>query len=241
MSTDNESQKKNFNFLSSIFYLTIIYLSIKLIVLPISQTGINLISYVVDREKIKSTDIVKIPDISFPDITLLAFIFLFQPQTAQIFDSLDLSAQGLKASFRELKKEVNETKEELDKLQQKQLDKIESIQQFMYQLLLSQNEINHLKGLKEKTSNKTHFDFYVSTGAAEQLRRLRDSKLIKIKSPYQYISDLQKASNYGRTQIDLTEYCELTALGEKFLLQLEQYREPIVSSSNASEDVVPPI
>ncbi len=61
--------------------------------------------------------------------------------------------------------------------------------------------------------------------AASELRRLRDSKLIKIKPKYRYIADLEKASNYAKTEqdfINLTEYCEITQVGEEFLTKLEE-------------------
>ncbi len=217
----NNEQKteKNSKFLDIASKFILIYLFLKLIIFPIVQTGINIIPNSSNREKI-SIDSIKIPDLSFPDVTLLIIIFLFQPQTPKIFETLDISAQGLKAQFRKLEDKMEQTKEDLDKLQQKQIDELHKIQQFMYPLLLTPKEIEKLIGLKENNANNTVFKFYVNESAAAELRRLRDSKLIKIKSPYQYISDLEKASNYGKTEqdfIDLTQYCEITELGKEFL------------------------
>ena len=230
MTTNNSNKDKftpkRFNFLSISFSLIIAYLTLKLIILPITQTVINIIPHLNSPENIKINS-VKIPELSFQDLILLSVIFLFQPQSAKIFESFDLSSQGIKAKFRQLKEEVDEAKEEIDKRQQEQLDKIEDIQQFMYQLLLTKNEIDQLIGLKEHRNNQTSFDFRVYEPAAKELRRLRDSKLIRVKPPYRYIQDLEKVSHHGEVKIDLTQYCELTPLGERFLHQLEQISDPI--------------
>lgn len=220
----NDLSSKKINFLKISFYLIIAYLSLKLIILPVTQTVINIIPHLNSPENIKA-DSVKIPDLSFPDILLLTITFLFQPQASQIFESFDLTSDGIRAKFRELKKDVEKKKEEIDELQQEQLNKIENIQQFMFQLLLTKNEIDKLQGLRKHIDNDTPFDFKVYEPAAKELRRLRDSKLIRVKSPYEYIKDLEVASNYGDIKIDLTKYCELTSDGRKFLEQLDQFSQ----------------
>jgi hypothetical protein len=184
----------------------------------------NIIPNLANREK-NSIDSIKMPDLTFPDVTLLLIIFLFQPQTSKIFESLDISAQGMKAQFRKLEDKVDQAKADLDKLQQQQIDELNQLQRFMYPLLLTPQEVNHLKGLKENGTNKTFYEFKINNRAAEELRRLRDSKLIKIKSPFQSIGDLQKASRYGKTESDyvnLIECCEITESGEEFLDYLEK-------------------
>lgn len=116
----------------------------------------------------------------------------------------------MKAHFRKLEDKVDQAKADLDKLQQKQIDELSQLQRFMYPLLLTPLEVEKLKGLKENSANNTAFKFYVNERAAAELRRLRGSKLIKIKPPYQYVSDLERASNYAKTDkdyIDLTQFC----------------------------------
>lgn len=226
-SNDTHSNESNDSSVLRVsFILIITYLTIKLIILPVGQTAINIFPHLNQSNNNIKIDNIEPPELSFPDIVLLSLIFLFQPQTSKIFESFDLSSSGIKAKFRELKEEVNEAKEEMDRLQQKQLDKIEAIQQFMYQLMLTETEIEKLEGLKKHTQQQTPFDFYVSQEASKELRRLRNSRLIKVKSPYHHISELEKASQYGDFKIDLTQYCELTSLGEKFLYQLTQISEP---------------
>ena len=216
--------ESNLKFLDIASKFILIYLSLKLVIFPVVQTGINIIPNLANREKI-SIESIKIPDLTFPDVTLLLIIFLFQPQTSKIFETLDISAQGLKAQFRKLEDKVDQAKADLDKLQQKQIDELNQLQRFMYPLLLTPLEIEKLKGLKENIENNTAFKFYVNEQAAAELRRLRDSKLIKIKPPYQHISDLERASNYGRTDkdfVDLTECFEITESGEEFLNYLNK-------------------
>ncbi len=203
--------------LNKISSFVLIYLSLKIIIFPIIQTGINITSHFINQEKI-SIDIIKIPDITFPDITLIAIIFLFQPQASEILKSFKLSPQGLEAEFQDLKSEVEKNKQEIDQLQQSQIDEINKLQQFMYRLLLTPKEIEKLEGLM----NKTLTTFYVNESASTELRRLRDSQLIEILPPRSYVSDLEKLSDYGRTSIDLTQFCTITESGKEFLQALEK-------------------
>ncbi|MGD1715004.1 hypothetical protein [Hydrocoleum sp. CS-953] len=232
MSNDKPTEAK-FKFLDIAAKLILIYLILKLIAFPVIRTGVNVIQSLVEQETI-STDFT-IPDLTFPDIILLIIIFLFQPQAGKIFKSLDLSPGRVKATFKKLEDlevKVDKTKQDIDQFQQQQIDlltkqqeEMEKLQRFMYRLLLAPKEIEKLKGLKENSESNTPFKFYVSKDAASELRRLRDSKLIKIKSPYRYVADLEKVSNYGKTEqdfIDLTEYCKITEVGEEFLTKLEE-------------------
>ncbi len=230
-------KEEKFKFLDITAKLILIYLILKLIAFPVIRTGVNLIQSLVEQETI-ATDFT-IPDLTFPDIILLIIILLFQPQAATIFESLDLSPGRLKATFKKLEdlevkvdKTKQDIKQDIDKFQQEQIDlltkqqeEMNKLQRFMYRLLLAPKEIEKLKGLKENSESNTPFKFYVSKDAASELRRLRDSKLIRIKPQYRYVADLEKASNYAKTEqdfIDLTKYCEITEVGEEFLTKLEE-------------------
>lgn len=200
-------------FLNIVSIVVLIYLSLKFVAVPIIQTGINF----TNKDK-TSAEIVKIPDFTFPDITLLAILLLFRPQTSEIFKSIDLSSGGLKAEFKGLQDEVQEAKEDLYKQQQQQIDAMNKLQKFMYTLILSTYEIEKLRGIKDNTITS----FKVSMLAAAELRRLRNSGLIRIKSNAKGISDLEKASNFGELEIDLSQHFELTKMGEEYLLNLEK-------------------
>ncbi|WP_055075662.1 hypothetical protein [Pseudanabaena sp. 'Roaring Creek'] len=205
--------KRKLNFLDFASTVILLYLALKFVAVPIVQTAVNF----THRDR-GVGDIAKVPDFTFPDITLIAIILLFQPQTSDIFKSIDFSSGGLKAEFKDLRSEMLQTKEDLDKRQQEQIDRMNKLQNFMYCLILTPKEIEKLKGIKD---NSMH-EFYVSKDAASELRRLRDSNLIAIVPPFQYISDLEKASNYGSIAIDLVKYCELTQSGQQFLQNLEE-------------------
>ena len=77
--------ESNLKFLDIASKFILIYLSLKLVIFPVVQTGINIIPNLANREKI-SIESIKIPDLTFPDVTLLLIIFLFQPQTSKIFE-----------------------------------------------------------------------------------------------------------------------------------------------------------
>lgn len=221
--TDNQQ----FNFLDFASRLVIVYLSLKVVIFPVTQTIINISSHLASQEKI-SVDSIKIPDLTFTDIILLAIILLFQPQASKIFESLKLSPQGLEATFKKLEvleNKVEKNKEDIDQVQQAQLDEIKKFQQFMFRLLLTSKEIEKLEGLDANDLT----EFYVNKPAADELRRLRDSDLITID---RYVSELERLSNYGKIPIDLTKYCAITQSGHEFLMNLNN-----MTNSNKEEEV----
>lgn len=224
---DNKKTENGFNFLGIFSTFTLIYFMAKFIAFPIANY----------KQKMA------IPDITFPDITLLAIVLLFQPQTAKIFESLDFSPQGgLKAQFKKMEEKVDHNEQAIDNLQQQQIElqreqieKVEKIIRCIYPLILAPGEIKILENIKKHGEENTSFEFYVTHHAAGNLRRLRDSKLIKIKPPYRYISDLEKASNYAKIDkdfIDLAQYCEITKEGGEFLDKLKE----ILAQSQPSEE-----
>ena len=218
---------QQFNFLDFASKLVVVYLSLKVVIFPVTQTIINISSHLANQEKI-SVDSIKIPDLTFPDIILLAIILLFQPQASKIFESLKLSPQGLEATFKKLEvleNKVEKNKEDIDQVQQAQLDEMKKFQQFMFRLLLTSKEIEKLEGLNENNLTK----FNVTKAAAEELRRLRDSDLITID---RYVSELERLSNYGEIPIDLTKYCAITKSGREFLMNLNN-----MTNSNKEEEV----
>ena len=235
MSNENPTEEKlikekqaegKFKFLDITAKLILIYLSLKLIVFPVISTGINITQSLVKQETI-ATDSFTIPELTFSDILLLIIIFLFQPEMSKLLKSLDLSPQGFRVKFRlnKLEGKVDETKQEIYNFQQEQIKEINKLQRFMYRLLLTPKEIEKLQVLKENSESNKPFIFYVTKDAASELRRLRDSELIKIKPPFLYVSDLEKASNHAKTDkdfINLTEYCEITKTGKEFLTQLKK-------------------
>ncbi|GGA23500.1 DUF2442 domain-containing protein [Okeania sp. KiyG1] len=216
-----KSTNKKFKQLDISSKFILIYLSLKLIIFPVIQIVINIISDLKYQEKI-ADNIIKIPDTNFPDLILLIIILLLQPEASKIFKTLDLSPKGFKAEFKDLKNKVNKNQEEIDNFQQKQIDDIKKLQNFMfmYPRLLEEKMTEKLQKLKEHTEKNTDFKFKVPKQVASELRSLRDSGLIKIKRPYKYVSDLQRDSKDGQDDIDLTKYCELTKLGEDFLEKL---------------------
>lgn len=142
---------------------------------------------------------------------------------------------GITAKFRELKQEVNQQKKEIDELQAQQLEQLEKqqknleeMQAFMYNFLLGDKDYEKIAQLEKHLQANTNYKFYVPEKVADELRRLRDLKLIQTNSGY--ISDLVKASDNGRQPIDLTEYLCVTDLGKKFLMTREK-----LHSSNQQE------
>ncbi|BAY76799.1 hypothetical protein NIES25_32570 [Nostoc linckia NIES-25] len=169
--------------------------------------------------------------IEAPDIILIGLIFLFNSGLLNRLEDFGISKDGgLTAKFKELKQEVNQQKQEvneqkkqIDELQAQQLEQLgkqqknlEQTQAFMFGFLLAKKDYEKIDQLYKHSKAKTRYDFYISNNVADELRRLRDFKLINTNSGY--ISDVVRASNYGTKSIDLTQYFHVTDLGEQFLL-----------------------
>ncbi|WP_377478960.1 MAG: hypothetical protein P2A85_09320 [Microcoleus anatoxicus] len=165
--------------------------------------------------------------IEAPDIILIALVFLFNSGLLNRLEDLGISKDGgVTAKFKQLKQEVNEQKKRIYELQAKQLEQLEKqqnnleeTQAFMYNFLLGDKDYEKIDQLYRHSETKTNYNFYVSDRVGDELRRLRDLKLITTKSGY--ISDLVRASDYGKRSINLTEYLDVTDLGKKFLVTRE--------------------
>ncbi|MBE8965710.1 hypothetical protein IQ277_05490 [Nostocales cyanobacterium LEGE 12452] len=161
------------------------------------------------------------------DLILIAIVLLFNSGLLNRLEDFGISKDGgFTAKFKELKQEVNEQKKQIDELQAQQLDQLgkqqknlEQTQAFMFGFLLAKKDYEKIDQLYKHSKAKTSYDFYVSNNVGDELRRLRDFKLIKTNSGY--ISDVVQASNYGKNSIDLTKYFHVTDLGEQFLLTRE--------------------
>ncbi|NEU84119.1 hypothetical protein [Nostoc sp. UIC 10630] len=168
--------------------------------------------------------------IETPDLILVAIVLFFNSGLLNRLEDFGFSKDGaVTAKFKELKKEVNEQKKQIDELQAQQLEQLEKQQKilgetqenleetqaFMYNFLLGEKDYEKIDRLNHHSKTGTSYDFYVSEKVGDELRRLRDLKLIFLKAGYvQYLIQL---SDYGKRSIDLTEYFDITDLGKKFL------------------------
>jgi small-conductance mechanosensitive channel len=175
--------------------------------------------------------------IEAPDLVLIALVLLFNSGLLNRLEDFGISKDGsVTAKFKELKEEVNEQKKQIDDLQAQQLElqaqqleqlkrqqqslvvtqeKLEQTQAFMYNFLLGEKDYEKIDQLDKHSEAKTSYNFDVSDRVGDELRRLRDLKLITTKSGY--ISDVVQASDNGKRSIDLTKYFDVTDLGKKFL------------------------
>ena len=174
--------------------------------------------------------------IETPDIIVIAIILLFNSGLLNRLEDFAISKEGgVTAKFKELKQEVNEQKQQIDELQAEQLKQLEKqqknleeMQAFMYNFLLGEKDYEKIDQLDKHFQANTSYDFYVSERVGDELRRLRDLRLIK--TDCDYISDLVRASNGGKHSIDLTKYLHVTELGKKFLTTRE-----VLQSSNKGD------
>jgi hypothetical protein len=187
--------------------------------------------------------------IEAPDLILIALVLLFNSGLLNRLEDFGISKDGgVTAKFKELKKEVDEQKQQIDELQAQQLEQLtkqqqnlgetqenlEQTQAFMYNFLLGEKDYEKIDQLEKNSTTKTNYDFYVSDRVGDELRRLRDLKLIATKSGY--ISDMVQASDYGKRPIDLTKYLNVTDLGKKFLATRENLKAKSQQEANNSQE-----
>jgi len=177
--------------------------------------------------------------IETPDLLLIALVLLFNSGLLSRLEDFGISKDGgITAKFKQLKQEVTEQKKQIDEVQAQQLEQLtkqqkdlEEMQAFMYNFLLGEKDYEKIDQLDHHSEAKTNYDFYVSDRVGDELRRLRDLHLIATKSGY--ISDIVRASDYGKRAIDLTQHLEVTHLGKKFLIT----RQALQSKSHQDGNV----
>jgi hypothetical protein len=187
--------------------------------------------------------------IEAPDIILIALVFLFNSGLLNRLEDFGVSKDGgVTAKFKQLKQEVNEQKKQIDELQAQQLEQLEQQQQnlgetqenleqtqaFMYNFLLGEKDYEKIDQLNYHSKTNTNYDFYVSEKVGDELRRLRDLKLIAMKSGY--VGYLIQLSDYGKRSIDLTKYFEVTDLGKRFLETREKLKSKSQQQTNSSQE-----
>lgn len=187
--------------------------------------------------------------IEAPDIILIALVFLFNSGLLNRLEDFGVSKDGsVTAKFKQLKQEVNEQKKQIDELQAQQLEQLEQQQKnlgetqenlektqaFMYNFLLGEKDYEKIDRLYYHSKTSSSYDFYVSDKVGDELRRLRDLKLIAMKSGY--VGYLIQLSDYGKRSIDLTNYFEVTDLGKRFLETREKLKSKSQQQSNSSQE-----
>jgi hypothetical protein len=158
-----------------------------------------------------------------PDLVLITIILLFNSGLINRLEDFGISNSGVTAKFQQLKQEVNEQQKQIDAMQAQQLEALEKhqknlaeLQVFMYNFLLGAKDYEKIEQLEKHLQAQTSYNCYISDSVGDELRHLRDLKLVALKSGY--ISDLINASDHGKKAIDLTQYLYVTDLGKKFLL-----------------------
>ena len=181
-------------------------------------------------------------EIKSSDIILIALVLLFNSGLLDRLEDFGISKDGgVTAKFKQLKQEVNEQKIQIYELQAQQLEQLEKqqknledMQAFMYNFLLTEKDYEKIDQLDNHSETKTSYVFQVSDKVGDELRRLRDLKLIATKSGY--ISDIVRASDYGKHSIDLTKYLDVTDLGKKFLVTRKTLQSKNVQETKNNQE-----
>jgi hypothetical protein len=187
--------------------------------------------------------------IETPDLILVALVLLFNSGLLNRLQGFGISKDGgVTADFEQLEKDVKKQEQQIDALQAQQLEQLEKQQKvlgetqenleqtqaFMYNFLLGEKDYEKIAQLNYHSKISTSYDFYVTERVGDELRRLRDLKLIAMKSGYvQYVIQL---SDYGKRSIDLTKFFEVTDLGKKFLETREKLQSRKQQETNSSQE-----
>jgi len=193
--------------------------------------------------------------IETPDLILVALVLLFNAGLLNRLEDFGISKDGVTAKFKELKNEVNEQKKQIDVLQAQQLElqaqqleqlekqqknlevtqeNLEQTQAFMYNFLLGEKDYEKIDQLNYHSKTNTGYDFKVSEKVGDELRRLRDLKLIEMKSGY--VGYLIQLSERGNRSINLAEYFEVTDLGKRFLETREKLQSKNQQGIKSSQE-----
>jgi hypothetical protein len=194
--------------------------------------------------------------IETPDIVLIALVLLFNSGLLNRLEGFGISKDGgVTTTFTALTEKVNEQKKQIDHLQAQQLElqaqqleqleqqqknlgetqeNLEQTQAFMYNFLLGEKDYEKIDQLNYHSKTSSNYDFYVSEKVGDELRRLRDLKLIAMKSGY--VGYLIQLSDYGKRSIDLTKYFEVTDLGKRFLETREKLKSKGQQQPNSSQE-----
>ncbi|PZU94031.1 MAG: hypothetical protein DCE90_15480 [Pseudanabaena sp.] len=160
------------------------------------------------------------------DLALIALVLLFNSNLLNRLEDFGVSKEGgITAKFKKLEQldqEVNKQKGQIDDIQSQQLEQLEKqqknleeMQAFMYNFLITEKDYEKIDQLHKHLEIHTNYDCFVPEKVGDELRHLRDLKLISTKLGH--ISDIVRASEYGRYPVDLTQHLDVTELGKKLL------------------------
>ncbi|OIP73484.1 MAG: hypothetical protein AUK48_09995 [Oscillatoriales cyanobacterium CG2_30_44_21] len=196
--------------------------------LTMSYMFFSLISPMITTDKAKQPK-----KLEAGDLALIALVLLFNSNLLNRLENFGVSTGGgITAKFKELDQEVNKQKEQIDDLQSQQLEQLakqqknlEEMQAFMYNFLITEKDYEKIDQLYKHLEIQTNYDCFVPEKVGEELRHLRDLKLISTKLGR--ISDIVRASEYGKYSVDLTQHLDVTDLGKKLLQTRQEIKKNV--------------
>ncbi|CAD0230228.1 hypothetical protein [Planktothrix agardhii] len=143
--------------------------------------------------------------LSNQDIALICVVLLFNAGIIDKLTGFSIEGGKIEAKFETLEEKVDQNKEDINDLQQKQIDEIESLQRLLYQGLLNGYEYWTLFNLDGRNNGQIK-DYHYSTLGESQLRNLYSVNFI----------DLQKGKNFH--DFSKNEYISFLRFQEHFIV-----------------------
>lgn len=191
-------------------------------------------------------------DITTENIILVSIILLLNSEFLEKIESFSVDGTKISAKFQYLETRQDQQKNEIDKLQQKQIDlnnkqidklsdqqnEINDLQArqkfalgFLYRNLLEKYEIEKIEKLKESKYKKRPFILTYIPAVEKELRHLRALGFIKQKYHDKGIRSMKRDQEKTKGQLDLTQYFQITNAGEQYLELVKEY-EDLETSDN---------
>jgi hypothetical protein len=158
--------------------------------------------------------------LSNQDIALICVVLLFNAGIIDKLTGFSIEGGKIEAKFETLKETVDKNKEDINGLQQKQIDEIESLQRLLYQGFLNGYEYWTLFNLDGRNNCQCQIeDYYYSTLGESQLRNLYSINFIDLQKG-KYFHDF---SHYDKISFSrLQQHFIVTQNGKNYLDQMKK-------------------
>jgi len=156
--------------------------------------------------------------LSNQDIALICVVLLFNAGIIDKLTGFSIEGGKIEAKFETLKETVDKNKEDINGLQQKQIDEIESLQRLLYQGFLNGYEYWTLFNLDGRNNVQIE-DYYYSTLGESQLRNLYSINFIDLqKGKYFHDFSHDDKISFSRFQ----QHFIVTQNGKNYLDQMKK-------------------
>lgn len=157
-------------------------------------------------------------EITNQDVAIAFVVLLFNSGLLDKLTGLSITGNGVEAKFKELEKEIDQNKQNIYELQQKQIDDLLNLQCLLYRAVLDGYEYLTLYRLNQEDGGRLP-DYHYSILGESQLRRLYSIGFIKLKPGHSF----QELRTNEHISFQVLKDCfTLTDYGKQYLSQMDR-------------------